>query len=111
MKKPKRFKPPGARSREERAQEYDDRRGSASERGYTWEWAKARADFLVANPLCVRCLARGLTVRATVVDHIKPHKGDPVLFWDRSNWQSLCGPDHSAWKQRVERGTLPPWEG
>ncbi|MGN8738508.1 HNH endonuclease signature motif containing protein [Bilifractor sp. HCP3S3_D3] len=27
---------------------------------------------------------------ATVVDHIVPHRGDPKLFWDRSNWQALC---------------------
>ena len=24
------------------------------------------------------------------VDHIIPHRGDPELFWDRSNWQALC---------------------
>ena len=27
---------------------------------------------------------------ATCVDHIKAHKGDPVLFWDEGNWQPLC---------------------
>ena len=26
--------------------------------------------------------------------HIRPHRGDPVLFWDEKNWQSLCKPCH-----------------
>ena len=30
----------------------------------------------------------------TVVDHIRPHRGDPVLFWDEKNWQSLCKSCH-----------------
>ena len=37
--------------------------------------------------------------RATVVDHIRPHKGNRELFWDRTNWQSLC-------KQCHDRKTL-----
>ena len=26
-----------------------------------------------------------------------------VLFWDQSNWQSLCATCHSAHKQRLEK--------
>jgi hypothetical protein len=25
------------------------------------------------------------------LDHIIPHKGDPVLFWDEKNWQVSAG--------------------
>lgn len=32
--------------------------------------------------------------KATVVDHIKPHRGDKILFWDESNWQALCKQCH-----------------
>ncbi|MCR8827199.1 HNH endonuclease [Photobacterium sp. TY 1-4] len=32
---------------------------------------------------------------ATDVDHITPHKGDRRLFFDQSNWQSLCKSCHS----------------
>ena len=46
----------------------------------------------------------GLTEAATVVDHIKPHKGDYDLFWDESNWQSLCKHCHDSHKQRLENG-------
>ena len=33
-------------------------------------------------------------VRATVVDHIIPHRGDQKLFWDQNNWQALCKSCH-----------------
>ena len=49
------------------------------------------------------CLARGRTTAATVVDHIKEHKGDLELFWDQDNWQSLCETDHNSTKQQIER--------
>ena len=37
---------------------------------------------------------KGRAVTATVVDHITPHRGNPILFWDEGNWQSLCKPCH-----------------
>ena len=42
-------------------------------------------------------------VMATVVDHIQPHRNDPVLFWDVENWQSLCELHHNAAKQAEEK--------
>ena len=64
---------------------------SASSRGYGRAWQKASKQYLAAHPLCVMCMAKGRYVKATVVDHIKPHRGDPELFWDRDgNWQALC---------------------
>ncbi|WP_456297628.1 HNH endonuclease signature motif containing protein [Kineothrix alysoides] len=33
-------------------------------------------------------------VKATVVDHVIPHRGDPILFWDKRNWQPLCKTCH-----------------
>ena len=74
---------------------YDQRRGSASSRGYDRRWEKARLAFLVANPLCVHCKAEGRIERATVVDHIVDHKGDRERFWDKSNLQALCVTHHS----------------
>lgn len=65
-------------------------RGTAAERGYDRAWAAARARYLREHPLCVHCLAKGRTTPARVVDHIRPHRGDQQLFWDESNWQSLC---------------------
>lgn len=81
----------------------DAKRGSASARGYGSKWQRAREAFLQDNPLCVRCTMLDLVVAATVVDHIKPHKGDPILFWSRSNWQALCKPCHDV-KTATEDG-------
>ena len=67
---------------------------SASTRGYGSAWQKARKQYLAAHPLCARCMADGRYVKATVVDHIVPHRGDKKLFWDRDNWQSLCRKCH-----------------
>lgn len=69
-------------------------RASACKRGYNSRWQKARLRYLKAHPLCVMCMKENRLVRATVVDHIRPHRGDPVLFWDESNWQALCKQCH-----------------
>jgi len=68
----------------------DAERGSAAERGYGPAWRAARASFLAAHPACATCGAP-----ASVVDHVRAHKGDQALFWDRANWQPLCASCHS----------------
>lgn len=73
----------------------DERRGTAAERGYDSKWREARKGFLAAHPLCAECLKEGRHTAATVVDHIIPHRGDKRLFWDRNNWQPLCGRHHA----------------
>ncbi|WP_084570374.1 HNH endonuclease [Methylosinus sp. PW1] len=83
----------------------DERRPNAGERGYGGDWRKARAEFLEAHPNCAHCGAP-----ATVVDHIRPHKGDRALFWDRSNWQPLCKPCHDR-KTATHDGAFRPRPG
>ena len=73
----------------------DKMRGGADARGYNAEWRRARKAFLQLHPLCVECMKRGVLTPATVVDHIMPHRGDQRLFWDESNWQSLCATCHN----------------
>lgn len=70
---------------------------SAASRGYDSRWQKESRRFLQAHPLCEQCAKQGRYVKATVVDHVTPHRGDPVLFWDRSNWRALCKRCHD-WK-------------
>ena len=72
----------------------DRGRASSAERGYDNKWRKARRAYLHKHPLCVQCQKDGKITPATVVDHIIPHKGDMKLFWDKSNWQSLCKRHH-----------------
>lgn len=76
---------------------------NSAQRGYGYKWQRARKQWLAQHPLCVMCKAQGYITAATVVDHIKPHKGDLRLFWDTSNWQSLCKRHHDSDKQMLER--------
>lgn len=87
---PPTHRPRGWRSEGERKREVDQRRGSAAARGYGRRWQKAREGYLRKHPLCIRCKRAGFITAATVVDHIRPHRGDSQLFWDSSNWQPLC---------------------
>jgi 5-methylcytosine-specific restriction endonuclease McrA len=87
----------------ERARADVQRRGNRHEQGYDNHWVRARGRFLAAHPLCVMCQARGRLTPANVVDHIVPHRGDQVLFWDTANWQSLCTPCHNGPKRLLEQ--------
>ena len=49
------------------------------------------------------CEALGKTVPANVVDHVKPHKGNEVLFFNPLNLQSLCKSCHDSAKQTLEK--------
>ncbi len=82
----------------ERKARFDRTRPGSSSRGYDRAWEAARAAFLKDHPFCRRCGAP-----AVVVDHIRPHRGDRALFWDKGNWQPLCIAHHSGAKQREER--------
>ena len=74
----------------------------------TARWKRLREAHLAADPLCRFCLEVEDVTAADTVDHIRPHKGDPDLFFDPSNLQSLCASCHSRHKQREERGTARP---
>jgi 5-methylcytosine-specific restriction endonuclease McrA len=66
-------------------------------------WLRRRRLQLRAHPLCKFCADNGLVVRATIVDHVEPHRGD----WDKfvlGPLQSLCESCHNSTKQRFEHG-------
>lgn len=69
-------------------------RETAAERGYDSKWRTARSRFLREHSLCAGCLKVGKLTPSTVVDHVIPHRGDPLLFWDKENWQPLCKDCH-----------------
>ena len=79
---------------------------SAASRGYGRAWQKASKQFLQAHPLCEECQRQGKYVKATVVDHVTPHRGNPELFWDRSNWRVLCKRCHDRKTRREEQTPL-----
>lgn len=70
-------------------------REKTAARGYGARWQRARLQFLAQHPLCRECQSQGRVTVATVVDHVRPHKGDQVLFWDRLNWAPACAPCHN----------------
>lgn len=88
----------------EQVRQYDQNRPSAAKRGYGRQWRNARDGFLRKHPLCVECQKSGQIVAATVVDHIKAHKGNKDLFWDRDNWQPLCKKHHDQKTVREDGG-------
>lgn len=107
-------KPPNARSkvaivtrrRVERAS--DQRRGSASSRGYSAAWQRASKSHLRRSPLCLYCETgafdgRPRVTAATLVDHLYPHRGDQALFWTTRLWVSACATCHDGPKQACER--------
>lgn len=66
-------------------------------------WKALREAQLRRKPLCECRIHAGRTVKAEVVDHKTPHRGDSGLFFDASNLQSLAKQCHDSWKARVER--------
>lgn len=68
---------------------------------YGRKWQRIRRSYLARNPLCVHCLAKGVTTPANQVDHILRIK------WgggnEDSNLQALCASCHSKKTQAEER--------
>ena len=71
-------------------------RVTSTSRGYDSRWKRERKRFLKVHPLCEYCKKQGKFVKASVVDHVVPHRGDEQLFWDESNWQALCKNCHDS---------------
>lgn len=74
----------------EERRRYDHQRGTAAARGYGARWQRESAEFLQQHPWCIDCGAP-----SAEVDHEVPHRGDMVLFWDKSNWRPRCKTCHS----------------
>lgn len=58
---------------------------------------------LLREPFCRACSELGVRRRATVVDHVRPHRGDTKVFFDATNLQSLCKNHHDAKTMRERR--------
>jgi 5-methylcytosine-specific restriction protein A len=70
-------------------------RDAESKRMYnSARWQMRRRLQLAAEPWCRECLAEGNYTPARQVDHIEPHRGDPVKFYT-GPLQSLCDSCHS----------------
>lgn len=67
-------------------------------------WRRLREQQLAIQPLCEFCLVTEDITDAEVVDHKRKHNGDPELFFDPANLQSLCKHHHDSAKQMIEHG-------
>lgn len=88
-------------------QQAEVKRESSTQRGYGYRWQQTSKGFLRAHPLCQcsECKEGELQLKpSNVVDHIIPHKGDMVLFWDRSNWMAMNESCHNKKTAREDGG-------
>jgi 5-methylcytosine-specific restriction protein A len=74
-------------------------------------WQKLRAHQLARRPFCQCPACEGKQVRAEVVDHITPHRGDSGLFFNAGNLQSLSKLCHDSAKQSMEKAGDTVWSG
>lgn len=69
----------------------------------TARWLRIRERQLRTNPLCLFCQQFGRITKATVCDHVIPHRGDVRKFY-AGPFQSLCKRCHDSHKQSEEAG-------
>lgn len=84
-----------------------DAQGHRPEAARSWyktaRWEALRhATFHRDNFTC-QMAACGRVTSRPICDHRDPHRGDPGLFWDPQNLQTLCKACHDGVKQRLER--------
>lgn len=67
-------------------------------------WKRLRMQVLERDMFTCQCGCARLEgdTSQLVADHIKPHRGDPDLFWDPLNLQTMFKPCHDRLKQREE---------
>ncbi len=68
----------------------------------TTAWQKYRTRFLQTNPECYACGAK-----ATVVDHVTPHRGDENLFKQTDNHIPLCVEHHNKVTALFDKRRMP----
>ena len=67
-------------------------------------WRKLRKRVVAEHPMCQCPKCNEMGLEANIADHIEPHRGDPRLFFNRSNLQALNKHCHDSWKQKLEGG-------
>ena len=67
----------------------------------TQRWRRIREIQITKHQFCVRCEKNGVLTPATAVDHVVPHRGDLMLFYE-GELQSLCDRHHNSDKQSEE---------
>lgn len=76
---------------------------------YTRRWKKLREevlkrDLFTCQKTGIICTGKHPAEDSPVVDHKTPHRGNPVLFWDMNNLETVSKVYHDREKQKAERG-------
>lgn len=76
----------------------------------TARWRKLRAEVLLRDAyICQRtgqlCSGKHPAPNSPVVNHRRPHRGDPVLFWDPDNLETVTKEVHDGAIQAEEQGS------
>lgn len=77
----------------------------------TERWKKLRRqvwarDHYRCQKTGVLCIGKYPADNSPVADHKIPHRGDPVLFWDPENVETVSKAYHDSEKQKQERAGL-----
>ena len=72
----------------------------------TPEWRALRAAVLAVRPLCEcpACLAGPRRERADTVHHVRPHGGDPRVFFDPANLAAFASACHARLHRAARTG-------
>jgi 5-methylcytosine-specific restriction protein A len=65
------------------------------------KWRRLSIYYRRLHPLCKQCELEGRVTASRMVDHIKPTKTHPDLFFDWSNLRALCNPCHNRIGEKV----------
>lgn len=76
-----------------RARAEANRNPSIRELYRTPRWRALRRQVLLEEPVCRTRLCGN---RSVIVDHVRPHQGDPLLFFNRANLAGRCKRCHDA---------------
>ena len=83
-----------------------DRRSRGGKHTARWQRLRRRVlerDGWICQQTGVMLVAGRTAPNAAVVDHIIPHRGNPALFWDENNLQSVSKAWHDSKKQSMEK--------
>lgn len=74
----------------------------------TERWRKLRQVILVRDAyVCQQtgtlCIGKYPAPNSPVVDHVDPHRGDELSFWDEKNLQTVSKAYHDSVKQHLDR--------
>lgn len=77
-------------NQEENYRRYDQKRGSASKRGYDWQWIKFSKIFLIEHPTCAICGAPSKVTDHKVATAEMMMDAYGKFDYNPDNYQALC---------------------